>query len=127
MCKPRLALVALLLIPSELEAKDEAKPSLQFTVLEDDYQWNNDIEKARTTLAREIPPGTSFWSALDVLEEAGAHCTGDRQDPEIARCVYSDWMMVHDYYRANFYWTAVVHLDDGKVGSLTLDRTVEEK
>ncbi|WP_449469961.1 hypothetical protein [Sphingobium chungangianum] len=81
MCKPLLALVALLLIPSELEAKDEAKPSLQFTVLEDDYQWNNDIEKARTTLAREIPPGTSFWSALDVLEEAGAHCTGDRQDP----------------------------------------------
>ena len=28
---------------------------------------------------------------------------------------------------ANFYWAAVVHLDDGKVGSLTLDRTVEEK
>ena len=59
MCKPLLALVALLLIPSELEAKDEAKPPLQFTVLEDDYQWNNDIEKARTTLAREIQPNIS--------------------------------------------------------------------
>lgn len=97
MYKPLIALAALLLIPSALQAKDKAEPSFQFTVLEDDYQWDNDIEKARATLAQKIPLGTPFWSALDILKRAGARCTGDRQDPAVARCVYSDWMTVHDY------------------------------
>ncbi|QSR19286.1 MULTISPECIES: hypothetical protein [unclassified Novosphingobium] len=127
MYKPFIALAALLSLPCTLQAKDKSERPFQFSVLEDDYQWDNDIEKTRTTLSREIPLGMSFWSALDILEKAGARCAGDRKDPAIARCVYSDWMTVHDFNRADLYWTAVVRLDDGKVGSLTLDRTVEEK
>ena len=127
MRKSMIPLAACLSLSSSLQAKVHTPESLRFETLENDYEWDNDLNKARAMLTRAIPSGSPFWAALDLLENAGARCVGDRQDPQVARCVYSDWIPVHDYYRADLYWTAVVRLKEGKVETLTLDRTVEEK
>ncbi|HEX7853283.1 MAG TPA: hypothetical protein VF503_06265 [Sphingobium sp.] len=127
MLKILIPLTACLSLSSALEAKDHPPTPLRFETLENDYQWDSDLEKARATLARVIPSGMSFWTALDLLEKAGARCAGDQHDSQVARCVYSDWITVHDYNRADLFWTAVVGLKGGKVETLTLDRTVDEK
>jgi hypothetical protein len=121
-----LIVLAAFSISPALHAKDRQDSRLHFAALEDDYQWDNKLDHARATLSRAIPLGSPFWTALDILEKAGARCTGDRHDAEIARCLYSDWITVHDYYHGHLFWTVEVRLKDGKVGALTLDRVVDE-
>ncbi|MBV1692020.1 hypothetical protein KRR38_31225 [Novosphingobium sp. G106] len=125
--KTLIALVACFSLCPPVHAKEQKYPSLRFAAIESDYQWDNDLEHARGTLARAVPVGLSFWAALDILEKAGARCMGDRHDAQIARCVYPDWTTVHDYYRASLFWTVVVRLKEGKVVALALDRVVDEK
>lgn len=122
-----LSLVALYSIPAILHAREAARAPFRFQTLESDYEWDEDMAKARAAVASAVPLGTPFWKALDLLEHAGARCVGDRHDPQIARCTYSDWVTVHDYGRADLYWTAVVRLADGQVQSLSLDRLIDEK
>ncbi len=102
-------------------------PCTRFEKLETDYEWDENLEKQRAVVEHAVPLGMSFWKALELFEAAGARCVGDRHDPQIARCVYSDWITVHDYGRADLFWTAVVRLADGKVQTLSLDRVVDEK
>lgn len=125
--KISLSLVALCSIPASLHAREAVPAPFRFQTLESDYEWDEDMAKARAVVASAVPLGTSFWKALEVFEHAGARCAGDRHDPQIARCTYSDWVTVHDYGRADLYWTAVVRLGDGQVQSLSLDRVVDEK
>lgn len=114
-------------LPSHLLAREADTAPFHFQKLESDYEWDEDLEKERAVVTRAVPLGMSFWKALDILKQAGARCVGDRKDPQVARCVYSDWITVHDYGRADLFWTAVVRLADGKVETLSLDRVVEEK
>ncbi|NML91292.1 hypothetical protein HHL26_19820 [Sphingobium sp. TB-6] len=121
-----LIVLAAFSISPALHAKGPQDPGLLFSALEDDYQWDNKLDHARATLSRAIPLGSSFWTALAILEKAGARCTGDRHEPEIARCLYSASITVHDYYQGHLFWTVEVHLKDRKVGALALDRIVDE-
>ncbi len=120
------ATAALLLSPAA-HAKGGTAPPFRFATLESDYQWDNDLDKARGVVVQAVPLGLPFWEALDIFKQAGARCVGDKHDAQIARCVYSDWITVHDYYRADLSWTAVLRLGDGEVATLSLDREVREK
>lgn len=121
------ALVALCSVPASLHAREAVPAPFRFQTLESDYEWDEDMAKARAAVARAVPLGMPFWHALDLFEHAGARCVGDRHDPQIALCKYSDWITVHDYGRADLSWTAVIRLGDGRVQSLSLDRVVDEK
>ena len=108
-----------------------AEPSivepLRFASLERDYEWDGKMRKAEDALGQTIPPGTSFWTALDTLKAAGARCAGDVHDPRLAKCAYSERITINDYYPADAVWTVIFHLDDGKAGRLMVSREIDER
>ncbi|APL93329.1 hypothetical protein SIDU_01650 [Sphingobium indicum B90A] len=100
---------------------------LSFEKLERGYQWTGDTDSAKAALTQAIPPGTSFWTALDILKAAGAQCVGDIHDPSLAHCTYSERITINDYHPADAVWEVCIRLQDGSATSLVLDREVDER
>ncbi|WP_218036663.1 hypothetical protein [Sphingobium sp. EM0848] len=122
-------LMSLLLVTASPALQANSTPTHPFTFerLESDYRWYADIRNTDAVLVRAVPPGTLFWNALDTLQNAGARCSGDNRDPRLARCTYSERIVLNDYYPADAVWTVLLHLEDGKAVNATISRDIDER
>ncbi|WP_257558435.1 hypothetical protein [Sphingobium sp. CFD-2] len=102
-------------------------PQFTFRALERDYQWYDRMDEANAALRSAVPPGSSFWKALDTLRSAGAQCVGDNRDRRLARCTYSERIIIDDYHPADAIWTVLLHLQDGEAVDLTMSRDIDKR
>lgn len=125
-CKFISAILMLSAVPAA-HAEASATRSFTFEGLESDYQWYGDMQHAKASLLQAVPIGTSFWGALEMLEKAGARCSGVAGDPRSARCSNAQRITINDYYPADAIWTVALHLEDGKADNITVTRDVDER
>ncbi|WP_454884868.1 hypothetical protein [Sphingomonas oryzagri] len=97
-----------------------------FQDIESAYAGDQARDAGRAAILQAVPIGTSLENAEAVLRDAGARCKPRHGEPGAIRCSYNEMSNDGDAID-DTRWTTILHVQDGHVVNVTVDREVDTR